>query len=230
MNRCAIATVLLVTCAHAAFAGERTNEPRISDLQVGSHCEVQLLEVQSTSRRSSTEYVGTVIDVTDERENALEQARARARLQELTDRIPGAIYRCRYTPGKGYTFDYVSDGFRVLAGLPADTDLSRLECWLQWVPESGVRPLLDSLEVSRENLTAWNCELPLDVPGLRLIGTAPEKAGVISFTPRRRSLSKSEMNVVSAIMRAGWIAVREWPALRQSSSSPLPGRVLTRCD
>ena len=112
--------------------------------------------------------LATVVDATEHRQNARQLAEAEAQLRDLTDSIPGAVFRFRYTAAGEYRLDYISEGFRRMAGLPADEPLEEMSDWLNWIPDPHAQPFLDSVETSRRDGAPWSHEWPLDVPAGRI--------------------------------------------------------------
>lgn len=112
--------------------------------------------------------LATVVDVTDERTNERHLADTEARLRDLMDTIPGAIFQSRYTTNGEYVIDHLSEGLRPIAGFDADVDMHDFDAWLRLIPAEALGPFRGSLEASRERMTPWNHEWPVDVPAGRI--------------------------------------------------------------
>ena len=112
--------------------------------------------------------LATVTDVTEHRRRERHLADMEARLRDLMDTIPGAIFQFRHTPGEGYGIDHISDGLRQIFGLSEASDLHDFSNWLQWVPEEERDAYLQSIETSRKRLLPWRHEWPIDVPAGRV--------------------------------------------------------------
>jgi len=153
--------------------------------------------------------LATVVDVTEQRMNERNLADTEARLRDLMDTIPGAIYQFRHTLDGNYVLDHVSEGLRPITGFDDDVDMHDFEAWQSWIPAEALGPFLESIEASRENLTPWYHEWPIDVPAGRvwLYGSSrPHRQAdgdtvwnglLINVTPRRAAeerLGQAETN------------------------------------
>lgn len=67
--------------------------------------------------------------------------------------------------------------FRFEAGTPSVGDVLGLGAAIDWMKEQG----LDKIAIHEDDLLHYATEQLRQVPGIRFIGTAPHKAGVISF-------------------------------------------------
>ena len=67
--------------------------------------------------------------------------------------------------------------FRFEAGTPSVGDVLGLGAAIDWMKEQG----LDKIAIHEDDLLRYATEQLRQVPGIRFIGTAPHKAGVISF-------------------------------------------------
>ncbi len=112
--------------------------------------------------------LATVVDVTDHRRNERNLADTEARLRDLMDAVPGAVFQFRYAPETGYSLTHISEGMRTLAGLEAEVDLHDFDNWLAWIPEEERDAYLQSIEISRQRVTPWSHEWPIDVPAGRI--------------------------------------------------------------
>jgi len=89
-------------------------------------------------------------------------------LRDLADSIPGSLYRFRCSVDGVYSFDYMTEGLRALAGFSDDVDLCDFALWQHHIPSDHVEGFMESIEASRAALTPWHAEWPVDVPAGRL--------------------------------------------------------------
>ncbi len=122
-----------------------------------------LLELPDGAHR-----LATVVDVTVQRTNERNLADTEVRLRDFMDTIPGAIYQFRHTADGNYVIDHMSEGVRPITGFDADVDMHDFAAWQRWIPAEALGPFLESIEVSRERLTPWSHEWPIDVPAGRV--------------------------------------------------------------
>ncbi|WP_175443060.1 sensor domain-containing protein [Halofilum ochraceum] len=112
--------------------------------------------------------LATVVDVTGQRANERHLADTEARLRDLMDTIPGAIYQFRHTADGAYVIDHLSEGLREITGFDGDVDMRDFDAWRHWTPPEALGPFLESIEASRHRLTPWSHEWPIDVPAGRV--------------------------------------------------------------
>jgi cysteine desulfurase/selenocysteine lyase len=111
------------------------------------------------------------------------------------------------------TFDrttYADIPFRLEAGTGNIADAVGLGTALDWLSSIG----LDRVHQHEDALLRYGTKLLQDIPGLRLIGTAPDKAGVLSFV-----IDGLKVEEIGKALAASGIAVRAGhhcaqPALR----------------
>lgn len=101
------------------------------------------------------------------------------RLEEITECVPGALYRCRMDASGALVFDYFSSGIRDLYGLsPADA-VRASDLLFALTHPDDVAEIVESLEVSRVNLTPLAIEYRVIRPDGRELRVSARS------TPRR---------------------------------------------
>ncbi len=86
------------------------------------------------------------------------------RLEEITDCVPGALYRCRMDAGGALTFDYFSPGVRDLYGLAPDDAVRASDLLFAFTHPDDVAGLLERIETSRERLRPFEAEYRVHRP------------------------------------------------------------------
>jgi PAS domain S-box-containing protein len=95
-------------------------------------------------------------------EEALQQSEAR--LQRLTENVPGAIYQYRQYPDGTDEFTYVSPGIRDLHELEPEAVLESTQLMWASVHMDDLRALMSSIQHSAKTLEPWHAEWRIITP------------------------------------------------------------------
>ena len=160
------ATQLLVA---AGLAGNRAFQFDLPDPCPG--CEGGWLRVRMQPLRQSapTEllFVGLLEDISEEKQAQLALAESERRYRELTEQVPGVLYRWRKNPDGTFTALYVSPKLYELFGVTSD-DAHRIYEFIH--PDDQARYYESVAVATAENSTMpWHFEGRLLVPGRPLI-------------------------------------------------------------
>jgi diguanylate cyclase (GGDEF)-like protein/PAS domain S-box-containing protein len=116
--------------------------------------ELKIAPVEDDDGRPS-HYVSVQRDVTLEVALSDELARKKDQLQNLTDRIPGAVYTFERRPGAVYDFRFVSSGFARMFGL-ASSEAKSFDRVISRIAPEEHEELIESIEKNAEELTPWS--------------------------------------------------------------------------
>ena len=86
-----------------------------------------------------------------------------ARLRGLANSVPGGIFQFEVRPDGTQTFTFVSDQNEELLGISTDPD-GYFERFVERVPLSHRKELLESIETAIRNESGWSFEMPFDRP------------------------------------------------------------------
>lgn len=103
-----------------------------------------------------THFVSLQRDITQQLALESKLKQANEKLQELTEKIPGAIYSFQRSPQGVYSFTFVSSGYNRLLRLTPDAPLSQ-DTMLAAITPEGVELIAKSIEQSAATLSALDC-------------------------------------------------------------------------
>ena len=108
--------------------------------------------------------LATVVDVSRMHSDKRRRAEAEARLRDITDTLPGAVYQLCRLPDGSYRTTFMSEGFRHLAGLDPSVELADLDTVLSLLPGADAQRALELSAISARDLTPYQQEFALHGP------------------------------------------------------------------
>ncbi|MCH8497388.1 MAG: diguanylate cyclase [Marinobacter sp.] len=101
-------------------------------------------------------FIGSCLDVTQEHLLRQQRDQLAERFQQLASRLPGAVFQLRVHARGKPIFDYVSEGFKVLTGLPPEDVLQDAETFFSLISRQDRDKALAELNEAAQSSSVWH--------------------------------------------------------------------------
>ena len=108
---------------------------------------------------------GYMYDITAQKQNELDLAESRRRLEAIAEHVPGVVYQFRLLPGGTGQFTYASEGIRKIYNVAPEHVAENVDMVMQRIHPHDRKAVIAAINQSAEDRTQWNQEYRVVIDG-----------------------------------------------------------------